>query len=116
MVTKSKNNKVSSWGDEVGVETSTLYGSLERRISAFPQRLAQTIGQRSIRSFANEAGLSEGTLRKYLRNESYPTLDRLVGIVAAGGVCFSWLVIGEGPMRPLSASEPEGGSGDEGVG
>jgi len=68
-------------------------------IKGFPQRLKKVIGGQSIRAFALAAGLSEGTLRKYLRNETYPTLDRLVGIVEAGQVCLQWLATGRGPMR-----------------
>lgn len=46
----------------------------------------------SIRSFAAQAGLSEGALRMYLRGESFPSLDRLDQIAAAAGRPPAWFI------------------------
>jgi transcriptional regulator with XRE-family HTH domain len=66
---------------------------------AFKHRLEVVIGDKSNRSFADMCGLSEGTLRRYLRGETYPPLDTLELISIAGDVSLAWLATGEGEMR-----------------
>lgn len=73
--------------------------------SGFAERLEQAIGDYSVRAFANRAGLSEGVVRKYLRNASYPTLDRLISLAHAGGVRVAWLATGEGPQAALDGDQ-----------
>ena len=73
--------------------------------SGFAARLEQAIGEHSVRSFANRAGLSEGVVRKYLRHASYPTLDRLISLARAGGVRVAWLATGEGPQAALDGDQ-----------
>ena len=66
---------------------------------AFKNRLVVVIGNKSNRAFAEMCGLSEGTLRRYLRGETYPPLDTLELISVAGDVSLAWLATGEGEIR-----------------
>ncbi len=70
--------------------------SSNNELGRFPERLKETIGEDSLRKFAGKCGLSEGVLRSYLRGNTYPTLDRLDAIAAAGGIRAAWLALGEG--------------------
>lgn len=63
-------------------------------IGHFAGRLRYLIGERSVRSFERESGVSEGTIRKYLSGERTPTLDRLAMLAEAGGVPPEWLATG----------------------
>ena len=69
-------------------------GSEHTAVRGFIHRLRQIIGERSVHRFAREAGLSDSLMRKYL-NGSYPGLDRLVRLAAAGGVSVQWLATGQ---------------------
>ena len=69
----------------------------------FAARLQLAIGEESLRGFAPQCDLSDGALRKYLKGETFPTLDRLYAIAKAGNVNPAWLATGEGPMRPGEA-------------
>lgn len=60
----------------------------------FPQRLEQVVGRRSLKEFGLHCGLSEGVLRKYLKGESLPTIDRLEAIARTGEVDPGWLISG----------------------
>lgn len=73
--------------------SATLFASVDD----FPRRMQEALGKRSNRSLADATGLSEGVLRKYLKGDSYPTLDRLTAIAHHLGVRVSWLASGEGP-------------------
>jgi transcriptional regulator with XRE-family HTH domain len=77
----------------------------EEGAAGFAARLQQAIGEQSVRSFATRARLSEGVVRKYLRNASYPTLDRLISLAQAGGVRVAWLATGEGPQAALGGDQ-----------
>ncbi len=66
---------------------------------AFWDRLKAAIGRRSNRSVADQCGLSEGTIRRYLRKETYPSLDKIRDIAKVTEVNTDWLLTGEGPMR-----------------
>lgn len=80
---------------------------LEDQIGRFPGRLAQVVG-RSVRAFAKECGVAEGTLRRYLSGDRLPTLDRLYKIANAAGVSPAWLATGEGEMDWLAVIGPGG--------
>jgi transcriptional regulator with XRE-family HTH domain len=84
-------------------ETDSLRG--QDGASGFAERLEEAIGEQSVRAFAGQAGLSEGVVRKYLRNASYPTLDRLISLARAGGVRVAWLATGEGPQADLDEDQ-----------
>jgi len=80
---------------------------LDEKIGRFGERLEIAIQGSSVRGFAAKTGLSEGTLRVYLRGKTFPTLDRLDQISRAAGVSVEWLATGEGPMRPGEAAPSE---------
>ena len=70
----------------------------ESELETFAPRLRQAIGDRSLRSFARTAGVSETVLRKYIAGESEPTRPALIAMARAARVRLEWLAIGEGPM------------------
>lgn len=80
-------------------ENRTQRPILDERIGRFPERLEKCIGARSVRSIARTCGLSETVIRKYLKAESLPTIDRALAIADAVGVRPEWLATGDGPMR-----------------
>lgn len=65
-------------------------------INRFPERLKEAMVIADIPSnnqLAKKTDLSESTIRKYLKRESYPTLDRLALIAHA--CSLSWLATGD---------------------
>ena len=63
--------------------------------SDFITRLRDLIGEKSVRSFAMEAGVAETTLRQYLNSRSEPTMSNLVKICSYCGCSLDWLVSGK---------------------
>ena len=61
----------------------------------FSERLRKAIGEKSIRQFANECGISYGAMHKYFTGATQPTLDNLVTLARTTGVSLSWLATGE---------------------
>lgn len=71
---------------------------LESGINRFPERLKEAMNQAGGLTnlhLAEMAGMSEGVIRKYLKGESYPTLDRLVSIASVCNCDVSWLATGK---------------------
>lgn len=81
---------------------------------SFAERLKLAIGDRSVNSFAKEAGLNEGSIRGYLRG-GLPAIDKAKAMADAAGVSLEWLASGVGPMR-LFNGEPTGGPAEPGPG
>ena len=73
---------------------------------AFWDRLKNAIGHQSNRSIADSCGLAEGTIRRYLKKEVYPSLDKIRAIADATGVNSTWLLTGDGPMRKGEMAPP----------
>ena len=67
---------------------------LRRGIGSFPERLTEVIGTQSVRSFAEEIGLSEGAVRAFLKGRS-PRADDALAIARARGIDLVWLLSGE---------------------
>lgn len=65
----------------------------------FWDRLKSAVGPQSNRALAEKCDVSEGTIRRYLRGETYPSLDTLRAIAEATDCNLAWLASGEGPMR-----------------
>lgn len=61
-------------------------------IGRFSANLKEALGTRSVRSFASECGLSEAVVRSYLRNDTFPTLDRLDAMAAAAKRPPAWFI------------------------
>ncbi len=79
-------------------------------VDQFAGRLKLLIGDRSVRSFARDVGISDKMLRQYLAGKSEPTRLVLVAIAeAAGGISLDWLIVGSGEMSgpPGVAGKPK---------
>jgi len=61
----------------------------------FAARLEHIIGRQSIRKFALACGISEGTLRSYLKGDTFPTIDKISDLATAGKVSQEWLLFGD---------------------
>ena len=73
----------------------------------FPSRLhtAMALSECSIRGLAKKVGPSEGTLRSYLRGDTYPDVPDLVDLAKALGCAVAWLATGESVRAPVPAEE-----------
>lgn len=58
----------------------------------FAERLKEAIGEETVRSFSRKCGLSEATLRDYLKGASYPTIDRLQKIASTAMMPMTWFI------------------------
>lgn len=78
-------------------------------INQFSERLKEAMkkaGELNNLQLAQVTGMSEGVIRKYLRGESYPTLDRLVLIARACSCDVGWLATGEPKNSNERANSP----------
>ena len=66
--------------------------------TAFARRLRMAIGDQAVFRFAQECGMSDSLVRKYLEG-SLPGLEKLIMIAEAAGVRVGWLATGELPVR-----------------
>lgn len=73
----------------------------ESGIVRFSERLKEAISKANLNNsqVAFRAGMSESSIRKYLKGETYPGLDRLVLLASACGCSFNWLALGEGDQK-----------------
>ncbi|MGL3099496.1 helix-turn-helix domain-containing protein [Enterobacter asburiae] len=75
---------------------------LRSGINRFSERLKEAMDAANIASnvqLARQTELSESTIRKYLKGETYPTLDRLALLAEACSCSASWLATGEGEAK-----------------
>lgn len=63
------------------------------------ERIRGVVGQESLRSFAQRAGIKPSTFQGVLQGGN-PTADTLLAIATAGGVSVDWLLLGRGPREP----------------
>ncbi|KGA31988.1 helix-turn-helix transcriptional regulator [Pectobacterium odoriferum] len=64
--------------------------------TTFAERLRIAIGDKSIRSFSTETGISYGAMHKYFSGTTQPTLDNLVALADKTGCSIEWLATGKG--------------------
>lgn len=76
--------------------------SSNQKGTTFSERLRKAIGDKSIRQFATECGISYGAMHKYFTGVTQPTLDNLVTLAKTTGVSLSWLATGEEDKNSLS--------------
>ncbi|MGL5532663.1 MAG: LexA family transcriptional regulator, partial [Plesiomonas shigelloides] len=76
---------------------------LRSGIGSFPERLTEVIGTQSVRSFAEEIGLSEGAVRAFLKGR-IPRADDALAIARAKGVDLVWLLAGGSTNEPTTAT------------
>lgn len=62
----------------------------------FGERLKTVIGKQSVASFARDCGVSEASVRKYLKTGTEPGIDSVATIAAYTGRSLTWLITGEG--------------------
>ncbi|QND45340.1 helix-turn-helix transcriptional regulator (plasmid) [Rhizobium lusitanum] len=62
----------------------------------FGERLLEAIGSESVHAFSKRAGVSDSTLRGYLKG-NMPAADTALTIADAANVNLEWLVSGRGP-------------------
>ncbi|MFB5077174.1 XRE family transcriptional regulator [Raoultella sp. C349492] len=74
--------------------------------TTFKDRLRKAIGDKSIRKFAAECGISYGAMHKYFAGVTQPTLDNLVALSKATGVSIEWLATGEERSPAVQGSMP----------
>ncbi|ECC3818797.1 helix-turn-helix transcriptional regulator [Salmonella enterica] len=61
-------------------------------IERFSERLKEAMRGMSNHEIARRSGLSEAAIRKYVKGESYPTIDNAAKVADACGVSLSWLL------------------------
>lgn len=71
----------------------------------FGERLRIALEGRSVAEFARLTGIGESLLRKYLSDDSEPTVGKLQMMRAHLTVAFDWLVAEVGPKWPTPGSE-----------
>ena len=64
-------------------------------IVRFNERLRIAMGDMSNHALARQSGLSEASIRKYVKGDSYPTIDNAAKVADACGVSLAWLLTGE---------------------
>lgn len=65
------------------------------QIVRFGERLEKAMGGLNKSEVARRSGLSEASVRKYLRGDSYPTIDSAARVADACGVSLMWLLTGK---------------------
>ncbi|OZG41248.1 hypothetical protein CAK78_14340 [Aeromonas sp. A35_P] len=78
-------------GEKSSRDQSFLMGQINR----FGERLKKAMNGESNLAFAKKCGVSDTTIRKYLRGETYPDLDTLGAIAEVSGCSLAWLASGE---------------------
>lgn len=75
----------------------------------FSGRLAMLIGGGDVRPFARKCGVTETSIRNYLKGTA-PTLPTIIKIARACNVTVGWLADGEGEAQPpqVSTGDKEG--------
>lgn len=71
--------------------------------TGFGERLLDAIGSESVHAFSKRAGVSDSTLRGYLKG-NMPAADTALTIADTAGVNLEWLISGRGPKI---ATQPE---------
>ncbi|ECR5270333.1 helix-turn-helix domain-containing protein [Serratia marcescens] len=80
-------------------------------IVRFGERLREAMKGMSNVELAKRSGLSEGSIRKYIKGESYPSIDNAALVADACGVSLIWLLCGSNEVREInhnSTSDEEG--------
>ncbi|MCV6587656.1 MAG: helix-turn-helix domain-containing protein [Marinobacterium sp.] len=67
------------------------------------ERIAYIQSRTGTRKLQEAAGIPQSTLSRYIRNQSEPSVERMVAMAKAGNVSAGWLAAGEGEA-PANAS------------
>ncbi|HGW2997532.1 TPA: XRE family transcriptional regulator [Escherichia coli] len=79
--------------------------SVNQKGTTFGERLRKVVGDKSIRQFASECGISYGAMHKYFSGLTQPTLDNLVVLAKTAGVSIEWLAVGSGSEGQVQRTE-----------
>jgi len=79
---------------------------MKQNYSTFAKRLKYIIGDDSLLSFSKKCRLSESAIRKYIREESEPTLQNLITMADVGRVSVAWLATGSDPFMSNANLSP----------
>ena len=74
-------------------------------LDGFIDRLRELIGSDSVSKFAQEVGLGDNLVRKYLAGAT-PGLDKVLRICQAKQVNVEWLALGRGPRQGFVTPGP----------
>ena len=72
-------------------------------LESFANRFQRAIGAEAVYAFGRRAGVSDTSLRSYLKGSSVPSIDKAVMLAEAASVRLQWLVTGTGPMQDVEA-------------
>jgi hypothetical protein len=86
-------------------EKRTERPMLDPRVGRFSERLKEAMGGMSVRSLSTKVRPSEGTLRSYLRGDTFPDLPDFWDICKVLGRDPVWMATGEGSTS-YSVAEP----------
>lgn len=84
---------------------SAIHSLPNQSIKCFPERLRETIGDTSIRTFAKKCSVSEAVVRNYLAGKTFPSLDKLALMAEVGGKSLDWLCAGTNEDTSLVDSD-----------
>ncbi len=102
----NKHNKISILPNSEASELKRAeLPSYTAELGSFPDRLQKAVGDKSVRSFAAECGMSDTVVRQYLSGKSEPTRPAIIAIARVAGCSIEWLLTGEGPMKRGAAVE-----------
>ncbi|MEL7084855.1 MAG: S24 family peptidase [Cyanobacteria bacterium J06597_1] len=76
-------------------------------LKTFANRLKQAIGDEAVYAFGRRAGLSDTSLRSYLKGAAVPGIDKAVAMAETAGVALQWLITGDGDMRDGDAADDD---------
>ncbi len=76
---------------------------MNARNGTVAERLRLIVDQLPVSELSRRTGLSDPTIRNYLKGVKVP-IERAAAIARAAGVRLEWLATGEGPMRPGEGS------------
>jgi transcriptional regulator with XRE-family HTH domain len=63
----------------------------------------------SVTAFSRKVGVSDSTVRKWIKGEAEPRRDHLVAIAISMGVRLDWLAMGVGPITGDGEATPAAG-------
>ncbi|MFJ1217026.1 helix-turn-helix domain-containing protein [Yersinia enterocolitica] len=76
-------------------------------IVRFSERLKEAMNGMSNHALARQSGLSEAAIRKYIKGDSYPTIDNAAKVADACGVTLMWLLTGDDCGQLLQQNPPD---------
>lgn len=76
-------------------------------VENFGERLRIVINGEPTGTFSRRCGISNETIKKYLKNDTCPGIDKALAISQCTGVSLHWLISGEGERNDSPFSDDE---------